>query len=247
MNKSLKTLVLSVTATTLLASGAISAPANAVSPLTVTVSKTTNLALAGETVSVSVSGIPTNQGIYVYQCASAGVSPRPDATKCRSGMSESLWLTTNGGMGAGVASQANQLSVLKEFTIGSSTFDCSVDACGIFVRRDHMGGSSDFSLDTIIPISFVTLTPTPKATQTRPTMSSAVKVGRSISFKKTTNAGLLMVVTTSTSKNCRVAVKGASFTVTGIKAGTCKLTLSQKGNGTTNPLKATVKSIRVTS
>lgn len=245
MNKSLKTLVLGVIATAFVAIGAISAPANALSPLTVTVSKTTNLALAGETVSVSVSGIPTNQGIYVYQCASAGVSPRPDATKCRSGMSESLWLTTNGGMGAGVASQANQLSVVKEFTIGSTTFDCSVDACGIFVRRDHMGGSSDFSLDTLIPISFATLTPAPKAIQKVPAIGTKVKVGKAISFKKKTSAGLLMVAKNSTPKICSVVVKGANFKVTGKKAGTCKITLSQSGNETNSPLKATVKNIKV--
>jgi hypothetical protein len=250
MNKSIRTLVLSATATALVASGAISSPANAESPLVVTVSKTTNLALAGETVTVSVAGIPSGtppQGVYVYQCASAVVFPRPDSTRCRSGMTESLWLTTAGGMGARIASEQNPLQLLKEFTIGANTFDCSITTCGIFVRRDHMGGSADLSLDTIIPISFVTPTVTTKATQKLPTIGSTVKVGKSFSFKKTTSANLPMVVTTSTSKNCRVAVKGTSFTVTGVKAGTCKLTLSQKGSSTANPLRATVKSIRVTS
>jgi hypothetical protein len=251
MNKSIRTLVLSATATALVASGAISSPANAESQLVVTVSKTANLALAGETVTVSVTGIPSgnqpqlSQGVYVYQCASAVAFPRPDSTRCRSGMTESLWLRTAGDMGARVASEQNPLQLLKEFTIGANTFDCSITTCGIFVRRDHMGGSADLSLDTIIPISFVT--PAPKATQKLPTIGSTVKVGKSFSFKKTTSANLPMVVTTSTSKNCRVAVKGTSFTVTGVKAGTCKLTLSQKGSSTANPLRATVKSIRVTS
>jgi len=255
MNKSIRTLVLSATATALVASGAISSPANAESQLVVTVSKTANLALAGETVTVSVTGIPSgnqpqlSQGVYVYQCASAVAFPRPDSTRCRSDMTESLWLRTAGDMGARVASDQNPLQLLKEFTIGANTFDCSITTCGIFVRRDHMGGSADLSLDTIIPISFVTPTPTakPKATQKLPTIGSTVKVGKSFSFKKTTSANLPMVVTTSTSKNCRVAVKGTNFTVTGVKAGTCKLTLSQKGSSTANPLRATVKSIRVTS
>ncbi len=249
MNRSLKTLVLSVTATALLASGAISSPANAESPLIVTVSKTANLALAGETLTVSVSGIPTGQGVYVFQCASAVADPRPDSTRCRSGMSDSLWLSTAGSRGSRDASLAHQLTILNEFSNGGPTFNCSIVACGIFVRRDHESGVPDYSLDKIIPISFVapTVTIKPKATQKLPTIGSTVKVGKSFSFKKTTSANLPMVVTTSTSKNCRVAVKGTSFTVTGVKAGTCKLTLSQKGSSTANPLRATVKSIRVTS
>lgn len=164
MNKLIKSLAFGVTALALVTSGAISSPANAVSPLIVTVSKTANLALAGESVNVSVSGIPSGQGIYVYQCASILISPRPDATMCRSGMADSLWLTTNGGQGSGIASQQNQLSLLKEFTIGATTFNCSLDACGIFVRRDHMGGSSDFTLDTIVPIEFETVVPEQEVT-----------------------------------------------------------------------------------
>jgi hypothetical protein len=192
MNKSLKTIVLAITSTALIAVGAVSSPANAVSPLTVTVSKTTNLAIAGETVSVSVTGIPTGQGIYVYQCASAVASPRPASTLCRSGMTESLWLTNNGGQGAGVASQQNQMQLLKEFTIGSTTFNCSVDSCGIFVRRDHMGGSSDFSLDTIVPISFMAAAPTPTVTPTptpTPTVTAEPKLKKASTTKFRFNSG----------------------------------------------------------
>lgn len=159
MNKLIKSFALGVTATAVVASGAISSPANADSPLTVTVTKTSGLALAGESVNVSVSGIPNGQGVYVYQCAASAITPRPDATKCRSGMAESLWLTMNGGMGSGVASAENPLSLVSEFTIGATTFNCSLEVCGIFVRRDHMGGSSDFTLDTIVPIEFETVDP----------------------------------------------------------------------------------------
>jgi hypothetical protein len=247
MKKLIKSLTFGLTVVALVTSGAISSPANAVSPLVVTVSKTTSLALAGEAVSVSVTGIPDGQGIYVYQCASILLSPRQGAATCRSGMADSLWLTTNGGQGSGIASQQNQLTLLRTFSIGSTKFDCAVDACSVFVRRDHMGGSTDFTLDTIVPISFAKPTPTPKATQTLPTIASSVKVGKYISFRKTTNANLLMVVTTSTPNICSVAISGTNFKVTGKKAGTCKLTLSQKGSAVANPLRATVKSIRVTS
>jgi hypothetical protein len=85
----------------------------------------------------------------------------------------------------------------------------------------------------------------PKLAQVAPKVGTSVKVGKVISFKKTTNAGLLMVAKSTTPTICKVAVKGANFTVTGVKVGTCKVTLSQKGSATANPLKATVKTIKV--
>jgi hypothetical protein len=138
---------------------------------------------------------------------------------------------------------------------GTVVFDEStIGNYGIYTQTG--GGARYAPFETFTPLTFSvpviptpTATPTakPKATQKLPTIGSTVKVGKSFSFKKTTSANLPMVVTTSTSKNCRVAVKGTSFTVTGVRAGTCKLTLSQKGSSTANPLRATVKSIRVTS
>lgn len=240
MNKSLKKLVISVSTVALLATGAVTTAANAESPLVITVSKTTNLALAGESVTVSITGIPEGQGVYVRQCASAVADPRP--TSC-TGMADTLWLSTAGSMGSLDAAQIHQLSVRKVFVSGGTTFDCSVVACGIFVRRDHECQENCLALDKIVRISFVAA----KATQTVPAIGNSVKVGKFISFKKTTSAGLLMAATTSTTKICSVAIKGANFKVTGKKAGTCKLTLSQRGSATAEPLSATVKSIRVTS
>jgi hypothetical protein len=85
----------------------------------------------------------------------------------------------------------------------------------------------------------------PKLNQVAPAIGTSVKVGEDISFKNTTNAGLLMVAKTTTPIICKVAVKGANFTVTGVAVGTCKVTVSQKGSATANPLEATVKTIKV--
>jgi hypothetical protein len=99
----------------------------------------------------------------------------------------------------------------------------------------------------VLPGGTTTTTPARKAkvTQKVPAIAKTVKVKKTISFKKTTNAKLLMVVKNATPKICKVAVKGANFTVTGLKPGNCKITLSQKGSATANPLKATVKTIKV--
>jgi hypothetical protein len=245
MNKSLKTLVLAIISTALLAVGAVSSPANAVSPLTVTVSKTANLALAGETVTVSVTGIPANAFVYAYQCASTTLTPRPSSLNNCVDASHAIALTNDvhfiGNQGILDGSQPQNLPLVKSFAVGSATFDCTKIECAIFIRRgeDGRGNGSDTTYDQLIPISFV------KVVQKAPAIGKAVKVGKVIAFKKITSAGLLMDVKNSTPKICSVAIKGANFKVTGKKAGTCKFTLSQGGNRAANPLKSTKKTIKV--
>jgi hypothetical protein len=95
-------------------------------------------------------------------------------------MTESLWLTTTGARGSGDASLTHQLSLFKEFTIGANSFDCSKDTCGIFVRRDHVGGSTDFGLDTIVPISF--LKPAAPVVAAAPVQKLKAKVSNSVTF-----------------------------------------------------------------
>jgi hypothetical protein len=247
MNKSLKKLVISVSTVALLATGAVTTAANASNGgvLVVTVSKTTNLALVGESVTVSVTAIPSGF-IYVYQCATSSLDPRPSgSTNCDASRAIALTNDTNyvGVQGILNGSQPQSFAIVKTLEVqGGSSFDCTQVRCAIFVRRGGPDGP-DRTYDQLIPISFAAA----KATQTVPAIGNSVKVGKFISFTKTTSAGLLMAVTTSTPKICSVAIKGANFKVTGKKAGSCKLNLSQMGSTTADPLSATVKSIRVTS
>jgi len=166
MNTKLKKALLGVTATALIASGAISSPASAASPLTVTVSKTENLAYAGESVTVSVSGIPTGQGVYVFQCATNAVTPRPyaragdPANKCGS-INDGLWLsspavnTPASGVVTTEASALNPMMLKRLLVVDGTTYDCATTACSVFVMRDRRnGGTADTTLDSLTPISF---------------------------------------------------------------------------------------------
>ena len=156
MKTSLKAVGLGVLATATISFGVITTPANAASQLTVTISKTSELSQGGETVAISISNIPTNQGVYVYQCASDSASPRPASAVCRIAMSDSLWVSTSAisqSQGATDASLSQNFSLTKAFTNSGTTYDCMLTSCGIFIRRDHLGGG-DFSLDVIYPITF---------------------------------------------------------------------------------------------
>lgn len=168
MRKSFKSIVLGISATALVASGTVSSPASAASPLTVSVSKTSNLAFAGESVNISVTGIPAGQGVYVFQCATDSLTPRPyarsgdPANKCGS-ISAGLWLsspavnTPSVGVVTTEASAPNPMRLERLLVVDGTTFDCATTACSVFVMLDRRGANrtlADTSLDTIVPISF---------------------------------------------------------------------------------------------
>jgi hypothetical protein len=166
MNTNLKKALLGVTAISLIASGALSSPANAASPLTVTVSKTTNLAYSGESVNITVAGIPSGQGVYVFQCATDALAPRPwarsgdPANKCGS-INDGLWLsspavnTPASGVITTEASALNPMMLKRLLVVDGTTYDCATTACSVFVMRDRRnGGTADTALDSITPISF---------------------------------------------------------------------------------------------
>lgn len=128
-------------------------PANATA-LSVSADKSQNLVAAGDTVTVTLSDVPANQGVYVRLCKGtlAEVSQaRP--TQC---FGQGAWVshsTVQQGFGAGNAALPVALAVQAQF----DSVNCLADACGIHIRRDHSGGSSDYSLDRFIPVTFATV------------------------------------------------------------------------------------------
>jgi hypothetical protein len=70
---------------------------------------------------------------------------------------QGAWVSTDAaqlGFGAGDATKPVVLAVQAAFTSNGTAVDCTVDACGIHVRRDHNGGGADYSLDRFIPVTF---------------------------------------------------------------------------------------------
>ncbi len=123
----------------------------------VTADKTQNLTIAGDTVTVTAVNIPAGEGIYLRLCAGT----LADAAKGRPadcvGMDKTVWASTDPASLAQHASDATkplQVPVAAQFVSGTKTIDCTMVACGIHVRRDHMGGATDFTLDRFIPVTF---------------------------------------------------------------------------------------------
>ena len=162
---------------TAIASFTAVAPAHA-ADFSVTADKTQNLTIAGDTVTVTASNIPAGEGIYLRLCTGT----LADAAKGRPadcvGMDKTVWASTDAGSLAQHASDATkplQVPVVAQFTSAGKTIDCTQVACGIHVRRDHLGGSTDFTLDRFIPLTFGAAAATPKPVVKKPVLSAKQK------------------------------------------------------------------------
>ncbi|MEY4043690.1 MAG: hypothetical protein RL529_1257 [Actinomycetota bacterium] len=161
------------------------APAQA-ADFSVTADKTQNLTIAGDVVTVTANNVPAGEGIYLRLCAGT----LADAAKGRPadcvGMDKTVWASTDAGSLAQHASDATKplkVPVVAQFTSGDKTIDCTKVACGIHVRRDHLGGSTDYTLDRFIPVTFGTAAAlvTPKPVVKKPV---AMKPGAKKVVKK---------------------------------------------------------------
>ena len=84
-----------------------------------------------------------------------------------------------------------------------------------------------------------------KDAQTAPATATSVKVKAVIKISKNTNRGLVMVPKSTTPTVCTAKVIGSYIVITGVKVGTCKVTLTQAGTATYSALPTTVKTIAV--
>ena len=133
--------------------GSLSAvPAQAADTFNVSVDKTANLFRAGDQLSVSVTGQPAGEGVYVMFCATPAAGARPN--KC---LGQGYWASSDPNMINAHAldlSQPVKVAVQESFTtLGGDAVSCATTGCGVFVRRDHMD-PTDKSLDTFIPVAF---------------------------------------------------------------------------------------------
>lgn len=150
--------------------------------------KITNLVAAGDTVNVTLSGVPADQGVYVRLCKGTlaeVAQARP--TEC---FGQGAWVSLSSvqqGYGAGNAANPVALAVQAQF----DNVNCLVDACGIHVRRDHNGGSSDYSLDRFIPVTFAD----PNAVVSAPVVHNGVtRVGKLVTFTIVNKKGKTVTV-----------------------------------------------------
>ena len=134
-----------------------------------TLSKSSGIDPAGETLTVQGSGFDSSgtRGIYVMFCQQT--SGRPSGTQCSGAQN---WIG-NTAMGAPVAWSGDGTFTATIDVVGTWTgVDCTdgTTVCGVVTRNDHLDGHL-FDQDTFTPVTFAGDEPT---TTTAPDQSSLV-------------------------------------------------------------------------
>lgn len=225
MKKS-KTLVASIA----LAAAVLAPTAAHADTFAVSADRTSNLAIAGDKVYVTLSGVPADQGVYVRLCA--GTVAEVSTARPANCFGQGSWVSLSTAaqqQGAGDASKPVELALMAKFTSGSTSVDCTVQACGIHVRRDHMGGATDYSLDRFIPVTFgAAAVVTNGVTYKTGKVSFEIvgQSGKSLTFKY----GSKTVVKKATSDDYKIsfAVAGSANSLTVSVKSASKTLLSKK-------------------
>ena len=108
----------------------------------------TNLDYQGATVNIALTNVPSKGGLYIQQCVEAPTGSR--SALCNKAVE--LWIST----ARGASFLPTAPIVFKptgSFVSGTTTVDCTVSKCGIFMRFDHTV-SADLSEDQFFPITF---------------------------------------------------------------------------------------------
>jgi hypothetical protein len=110
-----------------------------------------------QVITVRGEDFAADQGVYVQFCAAPTAQVGTAAGRAASCYPEqdnvhTVWVSTVAADGT----FSTPLTVVSTFTpTGQDPVDCTVDgACGVFVRRDHNGGTADYTQDAFVPVTF---------------------------------------------------------------------------------------------
>jgi hypothetical protein len=108
----------------------------------------TNLDYQGATVNIQLSNVPAKGGLYIQQCVEAPAGTR--SALCNKAVE--LWISTARGASF-LPTAPIAFKPTGSFVSGTTTVDCTVSKCGIFMRFDHTV-AADFSEDQFFPLTF---------------------------------------------------------------------------------------------
>jgi hypothetical protein len=108
----------------------------------------TNLDYQNATINISLTDVPAKGGLYIQQCVEAPAGTR--SALCNKAVE--LWISTARGASF-LPTAAIAFKPTGSFVSGTTTVDCTVSKCGVFMRFDHTV-PADFSEDQFFPITF---------------------------------------------------------------------------------------------
>jgi hypothetical protein len=108
----------------------------------------TNLDYQNATINIALTDVPAKGGLYIQQCVEAPAGTR--SALCNKAVE--LWISTARGASF-LPTAAIAFKPTGSFVSGTTTVDCTVSKCGVFMRFDHTV-PADFSEDQFFPLTF---------------------------------------------------------------------------------------------
>jgi hypothetical protein len=198
----------------------------------------TNLDYQNATINITLTDVPTKGGLYIQQCVEAPAGTR--SALCNKAVE--LWISTARGASF-LPTAAIVFKPTGSFVSGSTTVDCTVSKCGIFMRFDHTV-PADFSEDKFFPITFkaaVAGTTTLAADEVTGTINGVAVTTRTpatLGYRQVATVAAVSkagAVLTYRSLAPACALNGQQITpLTGV--GECAISVTSAGNATAAPV-----------
>jgi hypothetical protein len=198
----------------------------------------TNLDYQNATINITLTDVPTKGGLYIQQCVEAPAGTR--SALCNKAVE--LWISTARGASF-LPTAAIAFKPTGSFVSGTTTVDCTVSKCGVFMRFDHTV-PADFSEDQFFPITFkaaVAGTTTLTADEVTGTINGVAVTTRTpatLGYRQVaTVAAVSKAGATLTYRSLApaCALNGQQITpLTGV--GECAISVTSAGNATAAPV-----------
>jgi hypothetical protein len=198
----------------------------------------TNLDYQNATINIALTDVPTKGGLYIQQCVEAPAGTR--SALCNKAVE--LWISTARGASF-LPTAAIAFKPTGSFVSGTTTVDCTVSKCGVFMRFDHTV-PADFSEDQFFPITFkaaVAGTTTLTADEVTGTINGVAVTTRTpatLGYRQVaTVAAVSKAGATLTYRSLApaCALNGQQITpLTGV--GECAISVTSAGNATAAPV-----------
>ena len=207
----------------------------------------TNLESQGATINITLSNVPAKGGLYIQQCVEAPAGTRPSV--CNKAVE--LWISSARGASF-LPTDTIKFKPTGSYVSGTTTVDCTVAKCGIFMRFDHTV-ASDLSEDQFIPLTFkaatagATTLPVDEITATINGIPVSTRAPATLSYRQfatlsaVSKAGAALSYS-SLAPAC--AINGTEITpLTGV--GECAIAVTSAGNANASTITA-ILPIRLT-
>ena len=198
----------------------------------------TNLDYQNATINIALTDVPTKGGLYIQQCVEAPAGTR--SALCNKAVE--LWISTARGASF-LPTAAIVFKPTGSYLVGTTTVDCLVSKCGLFMRFDHTV-PADFSEDQFFPLTFkaavagTTTLPADEVTATINGVNVTTRTPITLGYRQiSTVAAVSKAGATLSYRSLAPACALNGLQITPLAgAGECAIAVTSAGNSTASPV-----------